>query len=208
MWNAKPAGNMEISMYLASNLPHMQTFGKMYRNFHVPCNETYVTLARCMEISMYLEMKHMVWYMEISMYLAMKHIAWYMEVSMYVSCDETYGMVHGNFPLPCNEIYGKVHGNFHVPWEPFALETYGRVHGHFIPCHMFRCKVPCQWYCEKVYVSVYPCCPKKHGIFCRPALMSKRTLKRFTLLILSPLRQCIQADSGKRHIRNSTVNNS
>ena len=41
---------MEISMYLARNLPHMQTFGKVHGNFHVPCNET-IALARYMEIS-------------------------------------------------------------------------------------------------------------------------------------------------------------
>ena len=37
--DAKPAGNMEISFYQASNLPHMQTFGKVLGNFHVSCNE-------------------------------------------------------------------------------------------------------------------------------------------------------------------------
>ena len=29
---------MEISLYHASNLPHMQTFGKVLGNFHVPCH--------------------------------------------------------------------------------------------------------------------------------------------------------------------------
>ena len=60
----------------------MQTFGKVYGNFRVPCNETYA-LAMYMEISMYLAMKHMPRYMEISMYLGMKHMARHMEISMY-----------------------------------------------------------------------------------------------------------------------------
>ena len=72
---------MEISTYLASNLPHMQTFGKVHGTFHVPCNETFA-LARYMEISMHLAMKHMARYMEIAMYFALCFIARYMEISM------------------------------------------------------------------------------------------------------------------------------
>ena len=132
---------METTMYLASNLPHMQTFGKVYRNFHVPCNETYVTLARYMEISMYLEMKHMVGYMEIS---------------MYVSCDETYDMVHGNFPVPCNETYM-------VRYMEISMYLANRLlwkhmAGYMaisIPCHTFRCKVTCEWRAAKTYT--YQC---------------------------------------------------
>ena len=71
-------------MYLASNLPHMQTFGKVHGNFHVPCNETF-TLAWYMEISMYLAMKHTATYVEISMYLAIKHMARYIEISKYLA---------------------------------------------------------------------------------------------------------------------------
>ena len=54
-------------MYVASNLPHMKTFGKVHGNFQLPCNETHFKVhgnfhvpclmmccERYMEISMYL----------------------------------------------------------------------------------------------------------------------------------------------------------
>ena len=112
-------------MYLASNLPHMQTFGKVHGNFHVPCNETLnlarymeINLAmkhmgRYMEISMYLAIKHMARYMEISKYLAMKHMARYMEISMYLAMKHNarymeismyqlpYVSLQGTWKLPC-----------------------------------------------------------------------------------------------------------
>ena len=46
-------------------------------------------MARYMEISMYLAMKHMARYMEISMYLATKLVARYTEISMYLSYGYT-----------------------------------------------------------------------------------------------------------------------
>ena len=55
---------MEISLYHASNLLHMQI------------------IEEYMEISMYLATKDMAGYMEISMYLATKHMASYMEINL------------------------------------------------------------------------------------------------------------------------------
>ena len=103
MRNAKPAGKMEIPLYLASNLPHMQTFGMVHGNFRVPCNETY------------------------GMVHGNFHIP-FDKTYMYgkVHGNETYGKVHGNFYVPCDETYGMVHGNFHV----LCNETYGKVHGN------------------------------------------------------------------------------
>ena len=68
-----------ISMYLLSNLPHMQTFGKV------------------MEISMYLATKHMTRYMEMPMYLEMKRSALLMKISKLYLENETNGKVHGHF---------------------------------------------------------------------------------------------------------------
>ena len=49
-------------------------------------------MARYMEISMYLAMKHMARYMEISMYLATKDImAGYMKISMYLATKDMAG---------------------------------------------------------------------------------------------------------------------
>ena len=103
---------MEISLYHASNLPHMQTFGKVLGNFHVSCNEINIwqgtwkfpcTLrwniwqGTCREISMYLATKDiMTGYMEISMYLATKDMAGYMEIS--IPCHVS---LQGTWKFPC-----------------------------------------------------------------------------------------------------------
>ena len=98
MWNGKLAGNMDISMYLESNLTHMQPFCKVH-GWKFPCtlNETYA-LARYREIPMYLAKKHMARYMAISMFLETKHMACYMEISLY-HANETYGKIHGHFHI-------------------------------------------------------------------------------------------------------------
>ena len=83
-------------MYLASNLPHMQTFGKVHGNFHVPCNETHFKVHG-------------------NFHVPCNGTYGKVHGNFHVPCDETYGKVHGNFQVPCNETYGKVHGNFHVP---------------------------------------------------------------------------------------------
>ena len=157
-------------MYLASNLPHMQTFGKVHGNFHVPCNETF-TLARYMEISMYLAMKHMARYMEISMPLAMKHTARYVEISMYLAIkhmarymeiSKYLAMKHMARYKEISMYLAMKHNARYMEISMYQL-PYVSLQGTLkfpctckqniwrnIACHMFRCWVPCQWYCEKV----------------------------------------------------------
>ena len=157
-------------MYLASNLPHMQTFGKVRGNFHVPCNETF-TLARYMEISMYLATKHTSRYMEFSMYLAMKHMARYMEISMYLAMTHTARYVEISMYLAIKHMarYMEISKYLAMKLNARYMEIsmyqlpYVSLQGTLkfpctlqqniwrnIACHMFRCRVPCQWYCEKV----------------------------------------------------------
>ena len=138
------------------------------------------------------------------------------------------GKVHGNFHAPCNETYGKVHGNCHVLCFMFYRKVHGNFHGYLAMKHTARYMeismyltirfIAISMYLanktyDETYLAIcfvagylvssiakkYPCCPKRHRNFRRPALMYKRTLKRFiehipqwsTLLILSSLRQCV-----------------
>ena len=148
MWNGKLAGNMDISMYLESNLTHMQPFCKVHGWKFSPC-----TLERNICLSK-------------------------VQGNSHVPCKETYGKVHGDFHVPWNETYGMLHGNFLVPskrniWQDTWTFPY------FAIC--FVASYPASGIAKKYhggnfFVSVYPCCPKKHGNFRRPAY--QRTLRR------------------------------
>ena len=64
-------------MYLESKLPHIQTFGKVHGNFHVPCDETYGKVHR-------------------DFHVPCDETYGMVNGNFHVPCDEIYGMVHGN----------------------------------------------------------------------------------------------------------------
>ena len=133
-----PCNETHFKVHGNFHVPCNETYGKVHGNFHAPCDETYgkvrgnvhvpcdKTYGKVHGNSKYLAMKHMARYMEISMYLAMKHNARYMEIPMY---QLPYVSLQGTLKFPCT-----CKQNI---WRNIA-------------CHMFRCWVPCQWYCEKV----------------------------------------------------------
>ena len=104
---------MEISLYLASNLPNTQIFGKVQGNFHVPChifhpkehgnfapcNLAVKYMARYMEISMYVATKHMATTWKFSMYLFSGIAKKYTEISLY-QCIRAAQKKHGNYRTP------------------------------------------------------------------------------------------------------------
>ena len=128
--------------------------------------------------------------MEISIYLA----------SNYLICKHLASRVHGNFHVPCNETYAlarymaismylemKHIARYMEISMYLANETYGKVHGHFdtLPYVSLQgtLSVVLRKSIRKFLVTVYPCCPKKHGNFRTPLLKYKRTLKRFIVHI-------------------------
>ena len=106
-------------------------------------------LARCMEISMYLATKHTSRYMEISMYLVMKHMARYMEISKYLAMKHMarYMEISMYLAMKHNARYMEI-SMYQLPYV--SLQGCKQNIWRNIACHMFRCRVPCQWYCEKV----------------------------------------------------------
>ena len=155
-------------------------------------------LARCMEIYMYLATKHLPWQGTWKFPCTLQGNNYgKVHGNFHVPCNETYGKVHGNFHVPCNETDGKVHGNFHVLCFMFHCKVQGNFHGYLAMKHKARYMEISMYLANKTYdeaylaicfvagylvssiAKKYPCCPKRHRNFRRPALMYKRTLKRF-----------------------------
>ena len=162
-------------------------------NFHVPRNET--IMARYMEISMYLAMKHMSRYMEISMYLAMKHMARYMEISLYFAlcfiarymeismylatkqlwlgtwkfpCTLQRNIWQGTWKFPCTLQYVSLQGT----WKfPCTLQT-KHMTKHTLPYVSLQGTL-------SVVLRKSILAAQRDRNFRRPALMYKRTSKRF-----------------------------
>ena len=89
-------------------------------------------------------------YMGISMYHAMKHMERYMEISMYLAMKHKARYMEISMYL-ANKTYD---------------ETYPAI------CFVAR-------YLVSGIAKEYRCCPERHRNFRRPALMYKRTLRRF-----------------------------